>query len=100
MICSLTCDPNQSDYLVVTGTQPAAPDTNKTAINKLDYAVSTDFAYGMYNSCKDVQMPSNNQKAIGVMCGGDAASCTPKSWLDYMGSTAKNPATPFDINYT
>ena len=95
LYCSLACDPDQSDYLKVT----AYTTPNETAINGVDYVVSTDFAYGMYNSCKDVQMPSNNQRAIGALCGGDAASCTPQSWLDYMGSTAKNPAAPFDIKF-
>lgn len=30
-------------------------------------AISSDFANGMYNSCKDVQFPSNNQKVNVVL---------------------------------
>ena len=53
----------------------------------------------MYNSCKDIQMPSANEKALSVFCGRPAEQCTAELWLSYMGSTA-NGHTPFDINFS
>lgn len=64
----------------------------------VDYHVSEEYAYGMYNSCKDVQMPSTNAKALDIICGKPAADCSVKDWLNFMGSTS-NGQTPFTINY-
>lgn len=50
----------------------------------------------MFNSCRDVQMPSTNERAIGVLCGHSPDDCTPQNWLDFMGSTA-NGQTPFTV---
>ena len=63
----------------------------------MDYALSHDFAVGMFNSCRDVQMPSANERAISLLCGHTADQCTPQNWLDYMGNTA-NQQTPFTVN--
>ena len=43
-------------------------------ITEVNTVISTDFAGGMFNSCHDVEMPSNNQKALGVLCGDYAVS--------------------------
>lgn len=71
---------------------------NKTAISKVDYYLTPDFAVGMFNSCKDVQMPSSNTPALSVLCGTTADKCTPQGWLNFMGSTS-NGQTPFDIDF-
>lgn len=36
------------------------------AVQTCDVAVSPEFADGLYNSCKDVQFPSNNQKVRNI----------------------------------
>jgi Niemann-Pick C1 protein len=69
------------------------------AVVSVDYYVSEDFSYGMFNSCKDVQMPSANQKALDILCGMPAAQCTPQKWLNFMGDTS-NGHTPFKIKFT
>ena len=73
--------------------------TNKTRVGELHYAVSTEFAFGMFNSCRDVINPSSNQKALDMLCGMDASHCTPDLWLDFMGNPKKNPLVPFPIHY-
>lgn len=68
----------------------------KSRITELQFVVSDFYAYGMFNSCQDVQNPSTNEKAMNMVCG--TKSCTPQKWLDYMGSTSNHYA-PFQINY-
>ncbi len=39
------------------------------AVTAKEYAVSSTFAEGLYNSCADVMMPSGNVRALSMMCG-------------------------------
>ena len=99
--CEMTCGLQQSKYLYADMTQ-AYPDDYKyepKGIPFLDFFVTPNFAEAMYNSCKDVQMPSANDKAISVFCGTKAEYCTPQKWLAYMGDKG-NGRAPFPINYT
>ena len=91
LYCAFTCDPYQSKFL---GIDVMA---NNRSIDSVNYVVSHDFAYGMFNSCQDVQMPSNNQKAIDTLCGSQNP-CTPENWLHYMGDK-NNHQAPFGINF-
>ena len=95
LYCYFTCDPHQSQFMNANKTKSQGKDTAITAVN---CAVSTDFAVGMYNSCRDVQMPSGNMKALSVLCGQGQGKCSPQHWLDYMGNTS-NGQTPFTINF-
>lgn len=96
LYCDFTCGPHQSLFMSAnsTGVSPKG----KPNILSVNYLLSNYFADGMYESCKDVQMPSNNQKAIGVLCGKDASQCTPQNWLDFMGNHEYHN-TPFQINF-
>jgi Niemann-Pick C1 protein len=69
-----------------------------TFVFQVDYALTSSFAVGMYNSCRDVQMPSANERAIGLLCGHSADECTPQNWLDYMGNIG-NQQTPFPVRW-
>lgn len=93
LYCYFTCDPEQSDYVYA-----IKPFTEKNGITAVNYTVSHDFAYGLFNSCRDVQMPSANEKALGILCGEDASTCTPERWLHYMGDK-NNHQTPFAIGF-
>ncbi|XP_062596314.1 NPC intracellular cholesterol transporter 1-like [Saccostrea cucullata] len=95
LYCYLTCGPSQSDFLRINGTVDG---NNGTYVKAVAYYLTNEYAQGMYNSCKDVQMPSANEKALSIFCGRPAAQCTAQSWLTYMGSTA-NGHTPFGINF-
>ena len=94
LYCYFTCAPDHSKFLNVNKTKKT--DNGTTSITAINYVVSKDFANGMFNSCRDVQMPSDNQKALSVLCGEDPSSCTPQKWLDFMGNT-NNHQTPFTI---
>ena len=95
LYCDFTCGPSQSTFMSANTTGTFNVLANIESVN---YVVGEDFAEGMFQSCKDVQMPSNNQKALGVLCGRDASACTPQNWLDYMGDK-DNHQTPFQINF-
>ncbi|XP_055955668.1 NPC intracellular cholesterol transporter 1 [Patella vulgata] len=91
MYCFSTCDPHQSDFLSVF-------QNNTDKITAINYTISVEFAHGLFNSCRDVQIPSANQRALGVLCGRDAKDCTVDVWLAYMGSTTNGQA-PFNIYF-
>ncbi|KAK0066341.1 Niemann-Pick C1 protein-like isoform X2 [Biomphalaria pfeifferi] len=98
--CYLTCGPNQDEYMSVNATKPYVTPKNETveAVISVNYAVETDSAHGMFNSCRDVQS-YNNLRALSFLCGEDAETCTPQRWLDYMGNSLKSEA-PFDIYFS
>ncbi|XP_076437724.1 NPC intracellular cholesterol transporter 1-like [Babylonia areolata] len=99
--CYFTCAPDHSRYVYPKRTLPwVDPDTKqiRERVTEVDYALTPSFAVGMYNSCRDVQLPSANMKAMEILCGRPASDCTPQNWLDYMGNT-NNAQTPFQINF-
>ncbi|OWF43470.1 Niemann-Pick C1 protein [Mizuhopecten yessoensis] len=91
--CYLTCSPEQSDSISV-----KKYTDNNTVVESVNYVMSKDFAFGMYNSCKNVEMPSANELALNMFCGRTADKCTPYNWLQYMGETS-NGHTPFEIDF-
>ncbi|XP_046362428.2 NPC intracellular cholesterol transporter 1-like [Haliotis rufescens] len=100
LYCYFTCAPDHSRFLRIntTETNPISTAKKTVAVKSVDCLVSPSFANGMFNSCKNVQMPSANERALGILCGHSADQCTPQNWLDYMGGTA-NGQTPFQINF-
>ena len=99
MYCYFTCSPFQDSFMAVESLDSdAAPNgTKQTYISAVNVALSKEFTHGMYNSCRDVQNPSSNTKAIELACGHDSAHCTPQNWLDYMGDVTNE--SPFQINF-
>lgn len=95
--CFLTCDPHQSTSV---GVKSQAPSNKGTpSVLSVDYAMTTDFADGMYNSCVNVKTPAPlTDSVITLLCGRSSAKCTAKSFLDYIGSTS-NGNTPFEIDF-
>jgi len=73
-------------------------DQHRKAVAELEYAVSDEFAGGMYNSCRDVQNPSSGKHALDLLCG-DASVCNPAYWLKFLGDKSLNPALPFPIDF-
>ncbi|KAJ6662145.1 hypothetical protein lerEdw1_012610 [Lerista edwardsae] len=99
LFCELTCSPRQSEFLNVTQTLPyydVVTKENKTSIIELQYYVGETFANAMYNACKDVEAPSSNVKALGLLCGKDAKDCNATNWIQYMFSK-DNGQTPFNM---
>ncbi|XP_004853210.1 Niemann-Pick C1 protein isoform X2 [Heterocephalus glaber] len=99
LFCELTCSPHQSQFLNVTATEDYVdPYTNqtKTNVKELQYYVGQSFANAMYNACRDVEAPSSNVKALGLLCGRDADTCNATNWIEYMFNK-DNGQAPFTI---
>lgn len=96
LYCAFTCDPEQSNFVDVALALPFPP--NKMKVMNIDYAVSENFANGLFHSCKNVKMPSANKRALAMMCGAAGEDCTIKDWLNFMGSI-QNGVTPLQINF-
>ncbi|KAH3710433.1 hypothetical protein DPMN_069915 [Dreissena polymorpha] len=101
-ICQMTCSPNHYQYIIANMTDKC-PDgrdncTGEGAIPSIGYLITPKFASDVYTSCKDVQMPSSNDKAMSILCGRPAKDCNPSLWLAFMGTTGNGQA-PFPINY-
>ena len=94
LFCHSTCDPNQSVFMGVDPAKVSAGD-----VTEVVYSVSHDFAFGLFNSCADVQNPSSGKKALDMLCGTEASKCTPKYWFQFMGDPALNPMAPFQIDF-
>lgn len=74
--------------------------TPKNQIKAVYYAISEDFVFGMFNSCKNVQTPSSGKAALSMLCGMEASQCTPKKWLRFLGDKNLNPNfVPFNIYF-
>ena len=91
LYCQLTCNRDQSLYM-------DPKDVDNGTIKDINYYVSPTFKQGLFDSCKDVNFPGNNEKALNLLCGTTAEKCTPEALLKYMGNTA-NGFAPFDIHY-
>lgn len=97
----MTCNPHHSKFLVP-DTTALCPNGQKYPCSgggwpQVKYYTTNAYANGLFKSCKDVQMPSTNGKALSVMCGRKEG-CTPLIWLSYMGNT-DNGHAPFPIKY-
>lgn len=96
----MTCSPHQSHFIV--GEKSNCPDGSNYPCKgggwpSVKYYATSRYADSLYNSCKDVQMPSTNGKAMSVICGRKEG-CTPLIWLNYMGDT-NNGHAPFPVHY-
>ncbi|KAM4705653.1 NPC intracellular cholesterol transporter 1 [Rhinophrynus dorsalis] len=99
LFCELTCSPYQSEFLNVTATEPyISPEPHKgnESITAMQYFIGQSFANAMYNACKDVEAPSSNVKALGLMCGRDVKDCNATNWIQYMFDK-DNGQIPFSI---
>ncbi|XP_068736144.1 NPC intracellular cholesterol transporter 1-like isoform X1 [Montipora capricornis] len=92
LYCESTCDRDQSLFL-----DPTLIINNKT-IFQISYFVSEKFKQGLYDSCKEVTFPGNNEKVMNLLCGTPAGTCSPQKLLHYMGETS-NGYAPFTIKF-
>uniref|UniRef100_A0A8C5MZR4 NPC intracellular cholesterol transporter 1 n=1 Tax=Leptobrachium leishanense TaxID=445787 RepID=A0A8C5MZR4_9ANUR len=95
LFCELTCSPRQSDFLTVTQTVNGTGPGN-VSITGLSYYIGDRFANAMYNACQDVEAPSSNVKALGLLCGKDVSECNATNWIQYMFDKS-NGQVPFSI---
>jgi len=99
----MTCSPQQSRFVWANMSAPyPARATGTTGIPEVVYLMSSQFAQGMFDSCKDVVMPGAifpGSKSLDILCGRPTSQCSPKTWLDFLGTT-RNGQAPFPIKYT
>ncbi|XP_056327122.1 NPC intracellular cholesterol transporter 1 [Danio aesculapii] len=93
LFCELTCSPRQSQFVSV---KDFLKEQNQTSVGNVTYYITQTFANAMFNACSDVQAPSSNIKALGLLCGRDASKCTPQNWIQYMFGI-DNGQVPFGI---
>lgn len=97
VFCESTCSPDQSLFMDPKTVLPI-PSAQHPSIVAINYYASKTFKQGVFDSCKDVVFPENNEKILNLLCGRSAETCTPQKLLEYMGSTA-NGMSPFDIDF-
>lgn len=99
LYCQMTCSQDQSLFMDPTQVYPPTPlPSIKQFILEVDYFVSPQFKQGLFDSCKDVTFPGNNEKVLSLLCGTTAELCTPGRLLAYMGDTSNGFAS-FPIHY-
>ncbi|KAJ8952599.1 hypothetical protein NQ318_004146 [Aromia moschata] len=104
--CQFSCSPNQSEF--VTDYTRENPWFQEGYINNHpSYASSVtvniyaSYAEKIFNSCKDVSLPSTGGSVLASACGDYGATwCTPERWFKYMNDPDENPFTPFLVTYT
>ena len=68
----------------------------KAAVKEVEFAVSSEFKQGFYDSCKDVQFGATNGFAMDLIGGG--ARDAP-AFLKYMGDERPGLGSPFQIDF-
>lgn len=95
LYCQSTCSPDQSlfmDAKQIIGFPPYQ------WIQDVGYYVSWKYKQELFDSCKNVVFPGNNEKILNLICGTTAEECNPQKLLDYMGNPS-NGMAPFTIEY-
>ncbi|XP_050308286.1 NPC intracellular cholesterol transporter 1 homolog 1b-like [Anthonomus grandis grandis] len=98
LFCLFSCSPYQyymtSDY------------TTKNSTNGTVYAdtvsllIDNKTLSGIYQSCKDVSLPSTGEPVMQSACGNYGSIwCSPTRWFQYMSDPDQNPFAPFLIHY-
>lgn len=91
--CATTCDPDSSVF--TNGTLEKYNETFQ--VTTATIYLTDNYGQTIFNSCRNVQNPSDNAaKVVNLMCGG-AIPCTRDAWFYYLGIT--NPYVPFHMNY-
>lgn len=95
VFCQLLCSPKQSTFVNVTRTSKSL---KGESVEELTYYITNDYAYGLFNSCKNVIMSFSTMHAVDVACGDYGFNCDPHKWLKYMGGHDPSPYQ-IDFNY-
>lgn len=78
VLCSLACHPEQSRFMtpeVIEEFPGIDNDTVHTVIKSVNIFLRDSYAQGLYESCKEIGMPSSNSKAIATFCGNWGENC-------------------------
>ncbi|XP_048518138.1 NPC intracellular cholesterol transporter 1 homolog 1b [Dendroctonus ponderosae] len=96
--CAFSCSPLQyymtADYKVATNA------ANKEYASEVVLYASNTTLSDIYQSCKDVSLPSTGEPVLQSACGNYGSIwCTPKRWFEYMNDPDENPFAPFKITF-
>lgn len=94
ILCQFACSPKQNQMIRILN---ATKSDDNILIEHLEYYINSDFAQGLFDSCKSI----HNGKLIKMMCGnwGQNEECTAQRWLDFMGLSIKNGGySPFQMD--
>lgn len=93
MFCLLTCDSYQST--VAGGSAHVDPKSKRKVVTSVDYYVSRDYAFGMYNSCQDVYF-NDTVTVFDLFC--QKINCTLEEVLNAIGSS-ETAFIPLSVNF-
>ncbi|XP_068560056.1 NPC1-like intracellular cholesterol transporter 1 [Cebidichthys violaceus] len=98
--CINTCSPDQSQIVKVTKVMNVTSNNmTREAVVAYQAFLSTAFADGSFQSCKNVRIPATGGFAIATMCGRYGAKlCNPQRWYDFQGDSS-NGLAPLDIDF-
>ncbi|KAM8887322.1 NPC1-like intracellular cholesterol transporter 1 [Spinachia spinachia] len=98
--CINTCSPDQSQTVKVTKVLNVTSNgVTREAVVGYQAFLSTTFADGSFQSCKNVRIPATGGFAIATMCGRYGAKlCNPQRWYDFQGDSS-NGLAPLDIDF-
>ncbi|KAF0990703.1 hypothetical protein HZS_1074 [Henneguya salminicola] len=90
LTCNIICSTAQSDFSL------AHIKFNTTdVVEGLELALSSEFAQGLFDSCKDVVIPSSNLPIVSFLCGDSGGKCTPEKLIKGMLSYSEFKLTPY-----
>lgn len=92
----MSCNPKQSDFLKVTGKEPAQTDPHKEMLSELSYNMSLDMAQAIFDSCVNVQMPAGGIVVVQQFFCDGSSDCTAQKFFNYAG---KKDPSPFQIDF-
>lgn len=99
-LCTLTCSPYQSNFIRVENTSVVPKNESFSYVSNITVFLTNKYMNGMFDSCKQVQVPASGQLALDIMCGRwGATKCTPHRWFQFMGDYVGNFYVPFQITY-
>ncbi|XP_037337741.2 NPC1-like intracellular cholesterol transporter 1 [Pungitius pungitius] len=98
--CINTCSPDQSQTVKVTKVlNVTSQGVTREAVVAYQAFLSTTFADGAFQSCKNVRIPATGGFAIATMCGRYGAKlCNAQRWYDFQGDSS-NGLAPLDIDF-
>ncbi|EPS41533.1 hypothetical protein H072_4544 [Dactylellina haptotyla CBS 200.50] len=92
LVCTMTCSPNQSQFLNVTKTETIS---GADVVSELSYYVNPAYGRGFFDSCKNVKF-SQTGGSVMEFIGGNAKNWS--AFLKFLGDE-KPIGSPFQINY-
>ncbi|KAJ8924000.1 hypothetical protein NQ315_006776 [Exocentrus adspersus] len=96
--CLFTCSPNQTDFVKNYTTSWSL--SGGFYASSVTLNVQESYMKKVYDSCKDVSLPSTGGSVLASACGKYGATwCTPERWFGYMNNPNENPFAPFPVTF-